>query len=147
MKKHVLGFIRRGSSAAWIGPLVLAVIYLILQKTRGIAALTVNEVAIGIISISALAFIAGGMNFIYHVERISLPVAILIHACVLYATYLLTYLLNDWLEWSTVAILVFSVIFIVGYLAIWAVIYSIIRKSTARINEMLIKKQSISEEN
>ena len=62
MKKHVLGFIRRGSSIAWIGPLVLAVIYLILQKTRGIAALTVNEVAIGIISISALAFIAGGMN-------------------------------------------------------------------------------------
>lgn len=37
--------------------------------------------------------------------------------------------------------LVFTCIFIVGYLAIWAVIYSVIKKNTDKINEMLKKKQ------
>ena len=103
--------------------------------------LTVNQVCLGIFSLSALAFIAGGMNVVYQVERLPLMVAILIHGIVLYISYLLTYLVNGWLEWGTLPILVFTGIFVFGYLAIWAVIYSIIRRNTARINEILKQKQ------
>ena len=39
-------------------------------------------------------------------------------------------------------ILVYSGIFILGYLAVWAVIYSITKKRTARINEMLQQRNS-----
>ena len=38
-------------------------------------------------------------------------------------------------------ILVFSGIFIFGYLAVWAVIYGITRRNTARLNAMLKQKQ------
>jgi hypothetical protein len=38
-------------------------------------------------------------------------------------------------------IAVFSAIFVVGYLAIWAVIYFIVKRKTAQINKMLLKKQ------
>ena len=95
----------------------------------------------GIFSLSALAFIAGGMNVIYQIERMPLMVAILIHGGVLYISYLVTYLLNDWLEWGTTPILVFTGIFVVGYLLIWAVIYSIIRRNTAKLNEILKERQ------
>ena len=95
----------------------------------------------GIFSLSALAFIAGGMNFIYQIEQLPLMVAILIHGSVLYISYLVTYLLNGWLEWGGVPIGVFSAIFVLGYLAIWAVIYAIIRRNTAKINKILKKKQ------
>ena len=81
------------------------------------------------------------MNAIYQIEQLPLMVAILIHGVVLYISYLGTYLLNNWLEWGATPVLVFSGIFVVGYLAIWAVIYSIIKRSTARLNEMLKKKQ------
>ena len=81
------------------------------------------------------------MNVIYQIERIPLMVAILIHGVVLYISYLSTYLLNDWLEWGVTPILVFSGIFIVGYLAIWAIIYSIIKKRTERLNIILKQKQ------
>ena len=121
--------------------MVLVVFYLILQHQTNIHTLTVNEVCLGIVSLSGLAFIAGGMNFIYQIERLPLMVAILIHGTVLYISYLATYLLNNWLEWGIVPILVFTGIFIFGYLVIWVIIYFIIKRNTAKLNEILKKKQ------
>ncbi len=145
MKKYILEFIRRGLIASGLGPIVLAILYLILQHEAAIETLTVNEVCLGIFSLFALAFVAGGMNVIYQIERLPLMVAILIHGVVLYISYLGTYLLNDWLELGAIPILVFSGIFIVGYLAIWAIIYSIIQKRTEKLNMILKQKQKIGD--
>ena len=120
---------------------MLAALYLILQHTGGVETLDVNEVCVGIFSLSALAFIAGGMNVIYQIERLPLMAAISIHGGVLYVSYLLTYLVNDWLDWGTAPILVFTGIFAVGYLLIWAVIYSVIKKNTDKINEAMRKSR------
>lgn len=141
MKKFTLDFLRRGAVAWGFGPIVLAALYLILRQSANLEMLTVDEVCVGIFSVTALAFIAGGMNAIYQIERLPLMVAILIHGIVLYISYLATYLVNDWLEWGWIPILVFTGIFVVGYLAIWAIIYAIIKKNTDKINAVLKKKQ------
>ena len=141
MKRFVFDFLRRGFISAGIGPIVLAILYLILQRSADLSVLSVNKVCIGIFSLSLLAFIAGGMNAIYQLERLPLMIAILIHGGVLYIGYLGTYLLNDWLDLSILPIIVFTAIFVVGYIIIWAVIYSVIRRNTARLNEMLNKKR------
>jgi len=141
MKKNILEFIRRGFIACGFGPMVLAVLYLILQQAAAVEMLTVNQVCIGIFSLTALAFVAGGMNVIYQIERLPLMVAILIHGTVLYVSYLGTYLLNGWLEWGVTPILVFSGIFVLGYLAVWAVIYSVTKRRTTRLNEQIKQKQ------
>ena len=142
MKQYIKEFLRRGFIACGFGPLVLAVLYLILQKQCDLQILTVQEVCLGILSLWALAFLAGGMNMIYQMERLPLMVAILIHGGVLYASYLATYLVNGWLEWGTTPILVFTGIFVLGYLAIWAVIYSINRKNTEKLNKILQQQTS-----
>lgn len=141
MKKNIREFIRRGMIACGFGPLILAALYLILQQQAGLETVTVNQVCVGIFSLSALAFVAGGMNVIYRIEQLPLMAAVLIHGCVLYVSYLVTYLLNGWLAWGTGPIIVFTVIFILGYLAVWAVIYSVTRRSTERINGILREKQ------
>ena len=141
MKKIVMEFMRRGLSACALGPLVLAALYWILDAQGILQPLTPRVVCVGIFSLTALAFIAGGMNVLYQIERLPLMVAILIHGSVLYAAYLATYLINGWLEGGIVPLLVFSGIFVVGYIVIWAVIYAIVRKRTQRVNEMLKTKQ------
>ena len=141
MKKIIAEFFRRGFVACGLGPIVLAIFYLIMQQQGFIQTLTVNQVCIGIFSLAALAFVAGGMNAIYQIERLPLMVAVSVHGCVLYISYLITYLLNGWLERGITPILVFSGIFILGYLVIWAIIYFIIRHNTAKVNEMLKEKQ------
>ena len=57
-------------------------------------------------------------------------------------TYRITYLLNGWLNMGTTPILVFTIIFVVGYLVIWAIIYSTVKKNTDRVNELLKMKQN-----
>ena len=141
MKKIIKEFFRRGLIACGFGPIVLAIVYLVLQKNGVIETLTVNQVCIGIFSITALAFIAGSMNALYQIERLPLMVAILIHGVVLYFTYLGTYLLNDWLELGLIPFLIFTGAFVVGYLVIWVIIYSIISKRAATLNMLLEQKQ------
>ena len=141
MKKFVSAFVLRGLIAMGLGPIVLATVYLILRQASAINVLTVNQVCTAIFSLSAMAFVAGGMNAIYKIERIPLMMAILIHGVVLYIGYLGTYLLNDWLDFGMIPIIVFTAIFVFGYIVIWAVIYSIIRRNTSKLNEMLKKKQ------
>ena len=141
MKRFVSEFFRRGLTACGFGPIILAVLYLILHYEGAVETLSVNQVCIGIFSITLLAFVAGGMNAVYQIERLPLMIAILIHGAVLYVSYLATYLLNDWLDWGWIPVLVFSGIFVVGYLAIWAVIYSVIRRNTQKLNKMLKEKQ------
>ena len=141
MKQFSLEFLRRGLVACGVGPMVLAVLYLIIPKSATLETLSGHEVCTGIFSLTALAFIAGGINAIYQMERLPLMVAILIHGCVLYVCYLITYLVNHWLELGKIPVLVFSGAFIVGYFAIWAIIYTIIKRKTAKLNEMLKQKQ------
>lgn len=145
MKKHILDFLRRGLTACGFGPIILAVLYLILQQQGIVQNLTVNEVAIGIFSMTALAFVAGGMNFLYQIEPLPLMVAILIHGLVLYVSYLVTYLINSWLAWDVISVLVFTGIFVLGYLVIWAIIYTVIKRNTKKVNEMLIRQREDNE--
>lgn len=144
MKKYIREFFRRGLLACGFGPIVLVIVYLILQQQCDVQTLTVREVCLGIVSLTVLAFIAGGMNAIYQVERLPLMAAILIHGVVLYISYLAAYRVNGWLKQGAAPIIIFSCSFVVGYLVIWAIIYSITKKRTAQLNEMLKKQQAAS---
>ena len=142
MRQVIREFFRRGLVACGFGPLILAAVYLILQQA-GLQTLTVQEVCVGIISLGGLAFLAGGMNVVYQIERLPLMGAILIHGMVLYVGYLVTYLVNDWLAWGMTPVLVFTAIFVLGYLAVWAVIYTVTKQNTEQVNAMLKDIQQI----
>ena len=141
MKEFVWEFFRRGLIASGFGPIILVLLYLILQCQGKLQTVTVNQVCLGIVSLWVLAFIAGGMNAVYQNEQIPLMIAILIHGGVLYSGYLAAYLLNGWLKWGSAPILVFTIIFVVGYFLIWGIIYTIIKSRTRKINEILKQKQ------
>lgn len=141
MKRIILDFLHRGLITCGFGPIVVAVIFLTLQKNIGLETITINEYAISIFSSAILAFIAGGMNVIYQIERLPLMTAILIHGIVLYVTYLVVYLINNWIVWGVTPILIFTVIFVTGYLFIWLIIYIVNKSRTRKLNEMLKRKQ------
>ena len=142
MKKFVLEFLNRGLAVCGAGPVVLAIVNMILKACGVVETVSVDEVCTGILSLTALAFVAGGLTSVYTVERLPLMLGILIHGAVLYVGYLVTYLVNGWLEQGVTPVLVFSGIFVVGYIAIWAIIYPITKRNTKKVNEMLIKKQN-----
>lgn len=145
MKRFLSDFVRRGMMAWGFGPLVLAVLYWILHTQGVVDTLTVEQVCTGILSVTILAFLAGGLNAVYQIEKLPLMVAMLIHGGVLYAAYLVTYLVNSWLEGGIIPILVFTCIFVAGYFLIWAVIYTLVKRNTVRVNAVLKEKQQKTE--
>ncbi len=137
MKKFWKEFFLRGLTCAAGGPVVLAVIYGILGATGAADSLPPSEVCFGILTITFLAFIAAGMTAIYQMEQLPLPTMILLHGGVLYITYILTYLINGWLQNSLVPISVFTGIFVAGYALIWFIVYCVERAKAEKLNKLL----------
>lgn len=137
MKKFWKEFLFRGLISAAGGPVVLAVIYGIVGATGAAESLSPREVCMGILSITLLAFIAAGMTAIYQMEQLPLPIMILLHGGSLYIAYILTYLLNGWLQKSLTSFLVFTGIFVTGYALIWFIIYLFEKAKADKLNKML----------
>ena len=139
IKKYYKEFLLRGLMVCGAGPLVLAIIYVTLGSFGIVTALSPIEVALGIISLTILAFLAAGITVVYKIEELLLPGAIALHGIVLYLGYSVTYLLNNWLSPGFYAFLAFTVIFIVVYFLTWGIVYLCIRKKVDKINKNFIK--------
>lgn len=135
MKKHVIDFCKRGLVAAWGGPVIMAIVWLCLKAAGVVETLTVDQVVLGIISTTFMAFIAAGISIVYQVETLPKSMAALIQMAVLYVDYMGIYLLNRWLPVDKIGM--FTLIFIAGFAVIWLIIYMSIRMKVNRINQKM----------
>ena len=139
MKKFWKEFLFRGLLFAWGGPVILALIYGVSGAAGTVESFSPREVCMGILSITLLAFTAAGMTAVYRMEQLPLPMMILLHGGALYIAYILTYLLNGWLQNALVPILVFTGIFAAGYALVWLVIYLVEKARADKLNKLLCK--------
>lgn len=137
MKKYVCEFCKRGLMACWGGPVVLAVIYGISGHYGVLETLTPMEVTRGILTLTLMAFTAGGITMVYQIEKLPLFPAVLLHGVVLYLDYLMMYLVNGWIADGLKPLLIFTAVFAAGYAVIWAIIYGITRSNTQKLNRRL----------
>ncbi len=132
--KYYKEFILRGLIAMGFGSIVLSVVYTILGFCDVVEKLPVFSVSLGYLTITALAFLCGGMTVVYHIEELAISKAITFHGVALYIAYAAVYLVNGWLKDGLVPFLVFTGIFVVGYIIVWIIIYLIMKRNTEKIN-------------
>ena len=137
LKKYFKDFLLRGLVSMGFGPIVLSVVYGILGLCGAVDKLAVNEVVLGYLSITVLAFLCGGITVVYQIEEIGLSKAITLHGVALYVAYAVVYLSNNWLKDGLIPFLVFTTIFVVGYALVWIVIYLITKRGTDNINKKI----------
>lgn len=140
MKKFWIEFTKRGLVAASGGPVILAIVYGILGASGTVASLTPQEVCVGVLTVTLMAFIAAGITAVYQSERLPLMSAILVHAGVLYLDYLIMYLLNNWMPRNLIGVGIFTGIFVTGYALVWVIVYFVIKAKTNHINQTLTVK-------
>ena len=136
-EKFLKNFALRGMIAMGFGPIVLAIVYLILGITGVAENIGVYEMVIGILTITLLAFLCGGMTVVYQIESLGISKAITLHGIVLYIGYACVYLINGWLKDGLLSFIIFTIVFIIGYAFIWLVIYLVTRNSAKRLNYKL----------
>ena len=139
MKDIVKEFFLRGLVVSGFGPLVYACVMFVLYLC-GVDTL-INGLVLfkGVISTYMMAFLIAGVSVIWKIEKLGLSFSILIHGTILYLCYLVTYLVNGWVASNPISLVVFTGIFIGGYLLIWLFIYLVEKNRAKRLNIQLNK--------
>ncbi len=137
MTIYVKQFLHRGMLFGGFGPIVVGVIYAILQQSLTDFALTGGQVCLAIVSTYLLAFLQAGATIFNQIEAWSLPKSLLCHFSTLYVAYTLCYLLNTWIPFEPMVLVLFTAIFVGGYFAIWLIVYLSVRGISRRFNQQL----------
>ncbi len=137
MKKYVADFIKRGLYAAAGGPIVLAIVYLILSGCGVVETLSATKIATEILTVTLMAFLASGVSVVYQIEKMSLLTATLVHFITLYIDYVLFYLMNGWLKGRAIDLMIFTLIYFGGYIVIWLIVYFAVKQNIKKLNREL----------
>jgi hypothetical protein len=130
-------FFRRGLLFAGFGPIIAGMVYLILHFTLEDFTLNGVEIFTAILSTYLLAFVHAGASVFHQIESWSPGKACLCQMSLLYASYVLCYVLNDWLPFEPMAIAVFTAVFVVGYGVICLAVYLCVNAAAKRLNRSL----------
>lgn len=139
MKKIFKEFMHRGLLCMGFGPLVLAMVLGILNLCNVVDIVTVAEMVLGILTITIMVFVASGVTVVYQIEKLPLLYATIIHGATLYIDYAVIYLVNGWLKNGVIPFVVFTVIFVLGFILTWSIVYLFIRKDIEKMNRKLKK--------
>ena len=140
MNIYVKRFLQRGIAFGGFGPVVMAVIYLILSYTVAGFSLDGKEVFLAVMSTYLLAFVHAGVSVFNQIEHWPLAKSLFFHLGSLYLAYSTCYLVNRWIPFRWEAFLIFTAIFVLGYFAVWLTVLLIIRATTRRMNKTLENK-------
>lgn len=137
MNKYLKMFLHRGLIFGGFGPVVIGIVYLILQNTIENFSLRGGEVCMAIISTYLLAFVHAGASVFTGIEEWGLAKSFACHFAVLYAAYSICYLANDWVPRSVGGFAFFTGIFAVFYLLVWAIVLISVKAASKKLNKNL----------
>ncbi len=137
MNKYVKEFLYRGLVFGGFGPIVLAIIYFILSKTVEDFALTGSELLLGTVSIYFLAFIQAGATVFNQIEDWPVTKSLLFHFGALYIAYTVCYIINSWIPFEPLVLVVFTAVFVAIYFAVWITVVLSVKAFTKKANKKL----------
>lgn len=137
MNKNIKNFLLRGFMFSGLGPIVSGIVYLILYSLNIVELITPVEMFLSILSTYILTFVVAGASIFYQIEHWSIMKSTILHGIILYGSYICCYLMNGWIDGNLKSILIFSGIFLIGYIFIWMSIYFPIRATSKKLNAKL----------
>lgn len=137
MNKYVKSFLHRGLVFGGFGPVILGIVFAILEVTLPDFSLGGGEVLLAIISTYLVAFVQAGATVFNQIEEWSAPKSMLCHLISVYLVYLFAYLVNSWIKPDITVVLVFTAIFLAIFLVIWLTVYLIVKSTEKRLNNKL----------
>ncbi len=137
MNRYLKSFLHRGLIFGGFGPIILGIIYAILEGTIEDFSLNGTQVLIAIISVYILAFVQAGASVFNQIESFSIPKSLFCHLSLLYIAYVSCYLVNNWIPFNPNVLLIFTVIFLVVYFTVWIIVYASVKTASKKLNAKL----------
>ena len=137
MKRYLKSFLHRGLVFGGFGPIVTAIIYLILSFCIENFSVSGLEMFTAIISTYLLAFVHSGASVFNQIESWPIAKSLLFHFGSLYLAYTLCYLINSWIAFDVKVLIIYTIVFLIVYFAIWLTVVISVKLVSKKINEKL----------
>ena len=137
MNRYIKSFLHRGLIFAGFGPIILGIVYAVLQKTVTDFSLNGVQILIAIVSVYLLAFVQAGASVFNQIESFSIPKSLFCHLSVLYLAYTSCYLINSWIPFDPKFLLVFTAIFLIVYFSVWITVFVAVKITSRKLNAKL----------
>ena len=137
MNKHLRSFLHRGLIFGGFGPIILGIVFMFIELGGTQLSLGGGEVLLAILSTYILAFVQAGASVFNQIEEWPLTKSLLCHFSLLFAVYSLTYILNSWIPFEPLVLLIFFLVFVSVYFTVWLTVYFSVKAHTKRLNSKL----------
>ena len=134
MNQYVKSFLHRGLIFGGFGPVITGIIYAVLDRCIPHVTISGTDLFIIMISTYLLAFVHAGASIFNQIEHWPIAKSLLCHFGCLYVAYLLCYVMNRWIAFDPMVVLIFSAVFVAVYFAVWLTVYVIIKIAEKRLN-------------
>lgn len=137
MNKHVKEFLLRGMAFGGFGPIIAGIVFFIISLCDNSFQISGGQILLAIVSTYVLAFVQAGASVFNQIESWPIAKSLLIHLLTIYVAYIGCYLINSWIPFDWIVILIFTIVFVVTYLLIWLIVYLVVKNTSKRFNEKL----------
>jgi len=137
VNKYLKSFIFRGAVFGGLGPMILGIVYAVLEASIDGFSLGGAEVLIAIVSTYLIAFVQAGASVFNQIEEWQPMKSVLFHFLSIYAVYALAYVMNSWIPFDPRVLLIFTGIFVLVYAVIWLTVYFSIKLVSRRMSARL----------
>ena len=137
MNRYLKDFLHRGLIFGGFGPIVTAIVFMCISLADGSFSLTANQILLATVSSYLLAFIQAGVTVFNQIEHWSTVKSLLCHFVTLYAAYSVCYVVNSWIPFEPMVLVIFSAVFAVLFFVIWTIVYLSVRATSKRFNSQL----------
>lgn len=140
MNGYLKRFLHRGLLFGGFGPLIVALVWFFVSWNTGELSLSGGDILLGIVSSYLLAFLHAGVSVFQQIEHWSTGKSLFFHLLTLYVAYSMCYLLNSWIPFEWIALLIFTAVFLLIYFVVWMVVMITISITQKRLNRSLRQK-------
>lgn len=137
MNCYLKRFLQRGIAFGGFGPIITGIVFAILELSLPKFSLGGIEMLLAIVSSYLLAFIQAGASVFNQIEGWPIAKSSAIHFLTLFATYSLCYIINRWIPFEPLVLLIFAAVFTVSYAAVYLIVVLCIRHTAKHLNSKL----------
>ena len=137
MNKYFKSFLHRGLVFGGFGPIILGLVFFIIEKCGTSLDLSGTDVLLAILSTYLIAFVQAGASVFNQIEAWPIAKSLGCHLGSLYLVYVLAYLLNSWIPLEPVVILIFTAIFLAVYFAVWLTVFLSVKAASRKMSQKI----------
>ncbi len=137
MNQYVKSFFHRGLVFGGFGPIVVAIVFMCISFGNDDFRLNALQILLATVSSYLLAFVQAGVTVFNQIEHWSTVKSLLCHFSTLYAAYSVCYVVNSWIPFEPMVLVIFTAVFVLLFLAIWGIVYFSVRSTSKKFNSQL----------